>query len=57
MRNQDIEQILNAGLEKVAYEEGVKEYNESLTKVASVHNVDPKELHDFLETKGGSLNG
>ena len=49
MRDQEVEQILNAGLEKVAYQEGVAEYEDSLTKVASVHNVDPRELHAFLE--------
>ncbi len=40
----EIEYILNKGLEKVA----AAEYEDALTKVASVHNVEPKELHDFL---------
>ena len=49
LTQEELEMVLEAGLEKVAYEEGVNEYIDSLEKVASVHDVDPEELHDFLE--------
>lgn len=49
LTQEEIEMVLEAGLEKVAYEEGLNDYAESLEKVAAVHNVDPMELHDFLE--------
>lgn len=49
LSQEELEVVLEAGLEKVAYEEGVNEYINSLEKVASVHEVDPEDLHDFLE--------
>ena len=49
LSQEELEVVLEAGLEKVAYEEGVNEYINSLEKVASVHEVDAEELHDFLE--------
>ena len=49
LSQEELEYVLEAGLEKVAYEEGVNEYVDSLEKVASVHNIDAEELHDFLE--------
>ena len=49
LSQEELEYVLEAGLEKVAYEEGVNEYVNSLEKVASVHNIDAEELHDFLE--------
>jgi hypothetical protein len=49
LSQEEINMVLEAGLEKVAYEEGLNDYAESLEKVAAVHNVDAVELHDFLE--------
>jgi hypothetical protein len=49
LNSEELDYILNAGLEKVAYEEGLNDYAESLEKVATVHNVDAVELHEFLE--------
>jgi len=49
MTNEDLDMILNAGLEKIAYEEGLNDYADSLEKVAGVHGVDAMDLHDFLE--------
>jgi len=45
----ELDQIVQAGFEKTAYEEGLAEYEDALTKIASVHGVDPAELHQALE--------
>lgn len=52
LTQEEINMVLEAGLEKVAYEEGLNDYADSLEKVAGVHGVDAMELHDFLETAG-----
>jgi hypothetical protein len=49
LTQEEINMVLEAGLEKVAYEEGLNDYADSLEKVAGVHGVDAMELHDFLE--------
>jgi|Wag4MinimDraft_13_1082653.scaffolds.fasta_scaffold00010_16 hypothetical protein len=49
MTQEELDMILNAGLEKIAYEEGLNDYADSLEKVAGVHGVDAVDLHDFLE--------
>lgn len=46
---EEVGQILQAGLEKTAYEQGMAEYTDALEKVATVHDVDAGALHDFLE--------
>jgi hypothetical protein len=52
LSQEEINMVLEAGLEKVAYEEGLNDYADSLEKVANVHGVDAMELHDFLEETG-----
>ena len=49
LTQEELDMVLEAGLEKVAYEEGLNDYAESLEKVAAVHDVDAMELHNFLE--------
>jgi len=56
MTQEELDMILNAGLEKIAYEEGLNDYADSLEKVAGVHGVDAVDLHDFLEKVAVELN-
>ena len=49
LTQKEYEDLMEIGLQKVAYEEGIKEYSDALEKVASVHGVDAKDLHEALE--------